>query len=68
MTKVSRVKMLATCYMRENFIFECLQPTYFSTLLRIVGDAEDVQTAIKNASEKRINHEPLCKIYKVKEI
>lgn len=63
---MGRVKKLGTTYYREGYAFECLQETYFATLLKIVGDDENIEEVIQKATAKKINDEPLCRIWKVK--
>ena len=60
--------MMGTTYRREGYAFECLQAPYFATLLKIVGNSETVEEAIQKATAKKINDEPLCRIWKVESI
>lgn len=68
MVSYKNLRMVGTSYLREGYIFECLQESHFGTLLKIVGQNKLIDDVIKDAREETVHGKPLCKIWKVEQV
>ena len=66
---MNKVDYLGTSYLRDGYIFECGNLSYFHVMLNMIAKAETVDSAIEILRTLKIDGNLLCKrIFKVKEV